>query len=123
MSVTPKDRQRIIELVEIASANKATVESTIRAIHQELPDLTPGELMDICAVNAEECRLDAAVEFAEAEACTFIADTLKATGHPNLKSAYEALALRSEQGDQHAAELLEQLYKAHIMVGDWIRVR
>jgi hypothetical protein len=77
---------------------------TVRAIHQELPHLTAAELEEFCRVNAEELRLDAAVYYGEAEASQFIADTLIEMGQPNLKSAFKELTLRSEQGDQDAAE-------------------
>jgi hypothetical protein len=123
MSATLKERQRIIELAEIGSANKATVEATVRAIHQELPHLTADEVTDVCRVHAEELRLDAADQFAEAEALNFIADTLEEIGQANLVGAFKELTLRSEQGDQHAAELLEQLHRAHVLVGDWIQIR
>ena len=123
MSVTPKERQRISELMDAASANKVTVEATVRAIHQELPHITADELIEVCDVRAEECCLDAAVLKAEAKASQFIGNTLRENGYANLKVAFKALTLRSEQGDRGAAELLEQLNQAYILVGDWIRVR
>ena len=121
--MTPKERQRVIELLSGASANKAPVEATVRAIHQEMPHLTPAEVIEVCRVKAEEHHLDAAVLKAEAEASEFIADTLSETGYPNLESAFKELTLRSERGDQDAAQLLEQLNQAYVLIGDWIRVR
>jgi hypothetical protein len=122
MSVTPKERQRIFELVENGSASKTTMEATLRAIHQEMPHLTVNELKDVCRVHLEELRLDGAVVLAEADALNFIADTLTEMGQANLAGAVEELTLPSEQGDQHAAELLEYLHRAYVLAEEWILI-
>jgi hypothetical protein len=123
MTATPKDRQRIIELVNAGTADKSPIEATARAIHRELPHLTAAEVADVCRVHGEEMRMDAAVLKAEAEASHFIGNTLRAAGYANLGEAFKALALRAERGDQDAAELLEQLDQASTLIGDWIQVR
>jgi hypothetical protein len=110
--MTPKDRQRVIELVSAAAANKAPVEATVRAIHQEMPNLTAAELKEVCLVTREESRLDAAVYKADAEAADFIVNVLEETGQDNVIGALEELILRSEQGGQHAAEELERFVQA-----------
>jgi hypothetical protein len=121
MSATLKERQRIIELVEIGSANKTTMEATVRAIHQELPHITKDELMEVCRVHVDELQLDGAVQLAEAETLNFIANTLEEMGQADLIGAAKELIIRAEQGDQHADELLEQLYRAYVFVEGRLR--
>jgi hypothetical protein len=128
MSVTPRDRQRILELVDAMIADKSSTwikeqvtEEMIRTLYRELPHITWREVLEFFRAHREELRLDAAVEKAEAEACQFIVDTLRATGCANLQEACGELALRAERGDRDAVELLEKLKQAHILIGDWIQ--
>jgi hypothetical protein len=120
MTATLKERQRIVALVHASIANGSSTKEAALAIHLELPHLTAAEVSEVCGVNAEERRLDAAVLKAEAGACHFIATTLEAMGWVNLREAFEELLLRAEAGEEGADELLEQLIQAHALVGDWI---
>jgi hypothetical protein len=44
----------------------------IRRIVEEMPHLTVAEIAQVAMVHAEECRLDASVQFAQADAASRI---------------------------------------------------
>jgi hypothetical protein len=114
--VTQQDKRRLIEILNTASTNGASMPATARLIHEELPHLTAAEVIEISRVHRDELRLDAAVYMAQGQAYNRIAEIIKETGQQNLGGALNLLAARANQGDRHATELLEELGQAFTTV-------
>jgi hypothetical protein len=115
MTVTPKERQRIIEF----ALQDLTKTETIRALNRELPHLSVHEVIEVLRVHHEEMKMDLAVSKAEEEALGYIAAVFRLTGCTDLK---EATAVIAEQGDLDAAEVLVRFHRALALVGDLIQV-
>jgi hypothetical protein len=77
-----------------------------------MPHLTTAEVAEVCRVYGEELHLDAAVYLAQARASKRIAEIMRAANAPTTQDALDILAARSDQGDAHAAEMLEELMQA-----------
>lgn len=73
--------------------------------------------------HGEECRLDASVQLAQANAAKQIAEIIKETQRmsrrPHLRTgeAHQILSARAEHGDKRASELLDDFGKAMRIVG------
>ena len=76
---TRKDQQRIAELIHQGSEANDPTKDIIRRIVEEMPHLTADEIADVAMVHAEECRLDASVQLAQANAAKQIAEIIKET--------------------------------------------
>jgi hypothetical protein len=115
--------QRIVELLDQGIAAGDGKEDIVRRIFKEMPHLTADDVADVAAVHAEECRLDASVHRAQAQAAEQIADIIRETqqmsGRPHLNTGEALLYLndRAEKGDKRASKLLVDFSEAALIVG------
>ena len=117
--MTPLEIQRVAELLDQGSSNP----EIIRSISKEMPHLTAADIQQVATVRAEELKLDAAVQFAQADASERIAGIIVEAGEisgqtsTSLAEALLILSPLAKQGHKRASALLEELKKAAPVVG------
>ena len=118
--MTPQETKRVAELIEQAGVS---IEAKLRSIYKEMPHLTDADIQQVASVRAEELKLDAAVQLADAEASKRMAEIIREAGRisgqplNNLEKAIPVLVALAEQGDERATSLLEEFRKAAPIVG------
>jgi hypothetical protein len=115
--MTKQDASRIAELLEQAYEAQDSIEDTVRHIAKEMPHITSADVIQVARVHAEEKRLDAAEYFAAADASLQIAEIIREAEGLNLVEAFRILESRARRGDERAAELLDKLSEAVLIVG------
>ena len=119
---TQKDIQRMIELIDQGSAAGDPAEDIVRRIVRQMPHVTADDIAQVALVRAEELELDAGVQMAQAEASLQIANIIRETqqregnAQLNTEEARFLVLMRAQDGDKRAAELLDKLNKALLVV-------